>query len=51
MFLITLSNVYSLVHYYQTGSILSKINHCFSCDVSDVKCSDHNHLVDIDIIL
>jgi len=36
-------------YYYDTGTLLSKINHQFYCDCSDTLCSDSCHLMDINI--
>ena len=37
-------------YYFETGSRLSKISHCFSdCDQSDNSCNDSSHLLDITI--
>jgi len=36
-------------HRQETGSLLSKINHVFSCEVTGVSSNNPSHLVDIEI--
>jgi len=36
-------------YYKATGSLLSKINYVFTCEVTGVSCNDPSHLIDIEI--
>ena len=36
-------------YYYNTGNLLSRISHDYSCDPSIAACCNHDHTIDIDI--
>jgi len=36
-------------YYNETGISLSKIQHCFTCEMSDSLCSDTSHAMEISI--